>query len=78
LREEGENLQSKAQHSGKSCAKMRIFSAIFCRILQNAAFFLQFSANFCSFLHPLARMIDAGTAVNQSLVARESLFENKK
>jgi len=53
-----EKSQSKALHSGKSCAKMRIFSAIFCRILQTVVFFLQFSANFCSFLHPLARLIE--------------------
>jgi len=49
--------QSKAQHWGKSCEKLRIFSAIFCRILQTVVFFLQFSANFCSFLHPLARIV---------------------
>jgi len=54
----GGNFQSKAQHSWKSCAKMRIFSAIFCRILQTAAFFLQFSAIFCSFLQTLARLIE--------------------
>jgi len=39
--------QSKATHWGKSCAKLCIFSAIFCRILQTAAFFLQFFAEFC-------------------------------
>jgi hypothetical protein len=53
LREEGENLQSKAQHSGKICEKLRKILQIcekvrgfFAKVAGNFAFF-------CSFLHPL-------------------------